>query len=136
LVIASILNCIILGLRNIKLVNFASPKWVYMLKLVEKWLSKTRKYKTVAGGSILSYSAIFKFWKNITSTIFFFWIDVFKSKVLNDLNEYWLIYGTCMSGGHLKFIRHFKSVFLWENWKKWTKNFVIMSLESLDQLWT
>jgi hypothetical protein len=41
--------------------NFASPKWVYLLKSVEKWLGKTRKYKTVAGGAILNYSAILKF---------------------------------------------------------------------------
>jgi hypothetical protein len=45
----------------IKSSNFESPKWVYMLKLVKKWLCKTRKYKTVVGGAILNYSFIFKF---------------------------------------------------------------------------
>jgi hypothetical protein len=44
-----------------EVVNFASPKWVYLLKLVEKWLCKTQKYKTVAGGAILNYSDILKF---------------------------------------------------------------------------
>jgi hypothetical protein len=57
----SILNCIILSLRNMKVHNFASPKWVYMTKSVEKCLCKTRKYKTMAGGAILNYSAILKF---------------------------------------------------------------------------
>jgi hypothetical protein len=35
--------------------SFGSPKWVYMLKSVEKKLKlcKTRKYKTVVGGAIL-----------------------------------------------------------------------------------
>jgi hypothetical protein len=75
-----------------EVLNFASPKWVYMLKLVEKWVCKTRKYKTVLGGAILNYSAILKFCKKITSTIFLLGIDVFKSKV---------------SGGHLEFLRHF-----------------------------
>jgi hypothetical protein len=36
--------------------NFASPKWVYMLKSVEKWHCKSRKYKTEAGNSILNYA--------------------------------------------------------------------------------
>jgi hypothetical protein len=40
---------------------FESQKWVYMLKSVEKWLCKSRKYKTVASGAILNYSAILKF---------------------------------------------------------------------------
>jgi hypothetical protein len=43
---------------------FASPKWVYMLKSVEKfekWLCKARKYKTMADGTILNYSFILKF---------------------------------------------------------------------------
>jgi hypothetical protein len=46
-----------------EVLNFASPKWAYMLKSVEKWLNKTRKNKTVAGGAILNYSAILKFLK-------------------------------------------------------------------------
>jgi hypothetical protein len=33
---------------------FASPKWVYILKSVEKWLCKIRKYKTVVSGAILN----------------------------------------------------------------------------------
>jgi hypothetical protein len=37
-----------------ELLNFANPKWGYMLKPVEK-------YKTVAGGAILNYSAILTF---------------------------------------------------------------------------
>jgi hypothetical protein len=32
-----------------KMLNFASPKWVYMLKSVEKWLCKTRKNKAEVG---------------------------------------------------------------------------------------
>jgi hypothetical protein len=44
-----------------EVLNLASPKWVYMLKSVEKWLYKRRKYKTVAGGVILNYSAVLKF---------------------------------------------------------------------------
>jgi hypothetical protein len=35
-----------------EVVNYASPKWVDMLKSVEKWLCKTRKNKTVVGGAI------------------------------------------------------------------------------------
>jgi hypothetical protein len=54
-----------------EVLNFASPKWVYMLKSVEEWLCKTRKYKTVVGGVILDYSSILKFGKKVTSTIFF-----------------------------------------------------------------
>jgi hypothetical protein len=45
---------------NMEVLNFASPKWVYMLQTVEKWLYKSRKYKKVAG-AILDYSAILKF---------------------------------------------------------------------------
>jgi hypothetical protein len=101
----AILNWIILGLRNMKVLNVASPKWVYMLKSVEKWQCKTRKYKTVAGDAILDLSDILKFWNKVTFTIFFLWIDVFKSKVSNDLNKNWLNYGTYMSGGHLEFSR-------------------------------
>jgi hypothetical protein len=59
--IDSVLNCIVLGPRNMKVLNFAIPKWVYASKLVEKWLSKSRKYKTVASGAILNYSVILKF---------------------------------------------------------------------------
>jgi hypothetical protein len=44
-----------------EVLDFASPKWVYILKLVERWLCKTQKYKTEAGGAILNYSAILKF---------------------------------------------------------------------------
>jgi hypothetical protein len=80
--IGSILNWIILGLRNMKVLNFARPKWDYLLKSVEKWLCKTWKNKTVVGGAILNYSSILKFWKKVTSTIFFVCIDVLKSKVL------------------------------------------------------
>jgi hypothetical protein len=43
--IDSILNKIMFGLRTMKVLNFASKKWVYMLKSVEKWLCNTRKYK-------------------------------------------------------------------------------------------
>jgi hypothetical protein len=39
-----------------EVINFASPKWVYMLKSVEKWLCKTLKYKIVVGGAIFNYS--------------------------------------------------------------------------------
>jgi hypothetical protein len=66
--------------------NLAIPKWVYMLKSVEKLLCKTRKYKTVVGGAILNDSSILKFWKKATSDT-------------NDLGENWLNYGTFMSGG-------------------------------------
>jgi hypothetical protein len=48
-----------------KVLIFASPKWFYMLKSVEKWLSKTEKYETVVGGAILNNSSIFKFSKKI-----------------------------------------------------------------------
>jgi hypothetical protein len=76
--IDSILYWIILPLKLMKVPDFASPKSVYMLKSVEKRLSKTRKYKTVIGGAILIYSSILDFWKKVTSTIIFLWIDVFK----------------------------------------------------------
>jgi hypothetical protein len=49
-----------------------------MLKSVEKWLCKTRKYKTVAGHLELLRHAILKFSKKF---------DVFKSKVSNDLDK-------------------------------------------------
>jgi hypothetical protein len=59
--IDSILNLIIVSLRNMKVLNFASSKWVYVLKMKnEKWLRKTRKYKTMVGGAILNYSSILK----------------------------------------------------------------------------
>jgi hypothetical protein len=91
----SILNWIILGLWNIKVLNFASSKWVYMLKSVEKWLCKTRKYTTVVGGAILNFSAILKFSKKVTSTIYFLCIDVVKSKCFKwfiwKLTELWNI---------------------------------------------
>jgi hypothetical protein len=104
--IDSVLNWIILNLRDMEVLSFASPKWVFMLKSVEKWLCKTRKYKTMAGCAILHYSAICKFWKKVTSKIFL-WIDVFKSKVSNDFDENQLNYGTFMSG-HLEFLPHFE----------------------------
>jgi hypothetical protein len=110
--IDSILNWIILSLRNMEVLNFASPKWLYMLKLAVEWLCKTRKYKTMAGGAILIYSPMLKFWKKVTSTIFFLWIDVSKSKVSNDLDENCLRYGKFVSGGHLEFICHFELLFL------------------------
>jgi hypothetical protein len=94
---------IILGLRSMEVLNFVSLKWVYMLKSVEKWLWKPRYLK-----QWLNYSSILKFWKKVTATIFFLWIDVYKSKVSNDLDENWLNYGTFVSGGHLDFIRHFQ----------------------------
>jgi hypothetical protein len=75
-----------------KVLNFAIPKWLYMLNSVEKWLCKTQKYKTVVDGAILNYSAILIFRKKITSTIFFLWIDVSKSKVSNDFDENLLNY--------------------------------------------
>jgi hypothetical protein len=56
-----ILNWIILSFRNMKVLYFASQKWAYMLKSVEKWLCRTRKYKTLVDGDILNYSSIFKF---------------------------------------------------------------------------
>jgi hypothetical protein len=46
---------------DMEVLNFASPKCVYMLKSVEKLLFKYQKYKTVVGGAILSYSSILKF---------------------------------------------------------------------------
>jgi hypothetical protein len=71
----------------VEVVNFASPKSVYMLKSVEKCLCKTRNYKKVAGSAIWNYSTTLKFWKKITCKVFFSSIDVFKSKVSNDLDE-------------------------------------------------
>jgi hypothetical protein len=70
--IDSILNWIILGLDKMKVLDFASPKWVHMLKLVEKWLCNTRKYISVACGAILNYSSILKFWKNVLLQYFFY----------------------------------------------------------------
>jgi hypothetical protein len=55
-----------------EVLSFASSKLVNLLNSVEKWLYKTRKYKTVVGGAILNHSSILKFWKNIISTIFFY----------------------------------------------------------------
>jgi hypothetical protein len=75
-------------------------------------MAVTRKYKTVVGGAILNYSSILKFWKKSYFYNIFLWIDVFKSKVLNDLDENWLNYGTFVSGGHLEFLRHFEVQFL------------------------
>jgi hypothetical protein len=62
---------IILGLRNMEVLDYASPKYVYTIKSVENWLCNTRKYKTVAGGAIFNHS-ILKFGKTNTFTIFFF----------------------------------------------------------------
>jgi hypothetical protein len=36
----------------------ASPKWIYMLKYVEKW--QNQKVKISGGGAILNYSSILK----------------------------------------------------------------------------
>jgi hypothetical protein len=69
--IDSILNCFILSSKNMKVPNIASPKWAYTLKLVEKWLCKTRKYKAVAGGAILNYSSILKFCRKLLLQYFF-----------------------------------------------------------------
>jgi hypothetical protein len=94
-----------------EVLNFASPKWVYMFKSVEKWLCKSWNYKTIAGGAILNYSAILKFWKKVTSTIFFMnWC--FQIQSLKDLDENWLNFGTFVPGGHLEFLRHFELIFL------------------------
>jgi hypothetical protein len=59
--INSILNYIIMGVKNMEVLNFASPKWVYMLKSVEKWL---------VGGVILNYSSILKICKSYFYNIF------------------------------------------------------------------
>jgi hypothetical protein len=99
--------------------NFASPKWVHMLKSFEKKLYRTRKYKTVVGGAILNYSSILKLWKKVTSTIFFLWFDVSKSKIFNDLHENGLNYGTFVSGGHLEFLHHFQVLFWWSSLPKY-----------------
>jgi hypothetical protein len=42
----------ILSFKNMEVLNFTRPKWIYMLKSIEKWLCKIRNYKTVAGGAI------------------------------------------------------------------------------------
>jgi hypothetical protein len=55
-----------------KVLDFASPKYVYMLKSVQKWLCSTRKYKTVVGGAILNCSSILKFGKQLLSQYFFY----------------------------------------------------------------
>jgi hypothetical protein len=86
--IDSISNCIIVSLRNIEVLKFASPKWFYVLKSVEKWLSKTRRYKTVVGATPSRITPPFwRFEKKIFLQYFFFLIDIFKSNVSNDLNE-------------------------------------------------
>jgi hypothetical protein len=56
-----------------KVLNFAIPKWAYMLKSVEEWMCKTRKYKTVYGGAlelllhyeVLMKSNFYNFWRKI-----------------------------------------------------------------------
>jgi hypothetical protein len=53
-----------------EVLNFASPKWAYMLKSVENWLCKTRKHKTVVGG-VLNYSSIL-FEKKLLLQYFFY----------------------------------------------------------------
>jgi hypothetical protein len=58
-----------------------------MLKSVEKWLCKTRKYKTVVGGAILELLLHFEVLKKSYLYNIFFYIDVLKSKVSNDLDE-------------------------------------------------
>jgi IS1 family transposase len=50
------------------------------------------------------------FWsfeKKNTSTIYFLWIIVSKSKISIDLEENWLNYETFVSGGHVEFVHHF-----------------------------
>jgi hypothetical protein len=74
---------IILSLGNIEVLYIASPKWVYMLKSAEKWLCKTRMYKTVVGGAILNYSSILKFGKKVTCTIFSFMNWCFQIQSFN-----------------------------------------------------
>jgi hypothetical protein len=59
-----------------------------MLKSVEKRLCKTWKYKTDVGGAILNFSSILKFWKKLIPQYFVQWIDVFKYKNSNDLDEH------------------------------------------------
>jgi hypothetical protein len=66
----------------------------------------------VVGGAILNFFSILKFWKKVSSTIFFLWIDIFKTKVSNDLQENWLNYGVFVSGGHLECLRHFDVLIL------------------------
>jgi hypothetical protein len=73
---------------------------------------KFLKYKTVVGGSILNYSAILKFGKKSYLCNEFLWIDVFKFKVFNDLDENWLNYVTFVCGGHFEFLYHFEVIFL------------------------
>jgi hypothetical protein len=96
--IDSILNWIILGLKNMEVLNFASPKWAYMFKSVEKWLCKSWKYKTVAGGAILNWSAILNFWKKITSTIFFYELMFPNPKFqMIYMNIDWIIEHSCLA---------------------------------------
>jgi hypothetical protein len=91
-----------------EVLNFATPKWVYMFKSLEKRLCKSWKYQSVAGYAILNYSAILKFWKKN----YFYDIFVFKLKVSEDLNESWMNSGTFVSSGHLEFLHHFDVLFL------------------------
>jgi hypothetical protein len=93
-----------------KVLNFANPERVYVLKLVEK-----------RPESILNYSSILKksYFYNI-----FFWIDVFKSKVSYDLDDNWLNYGTFVSNGHLEFLRHFQNSYFFFLWSRLPKYFI------------
>jgi hypothetical protein len=111
--IDSILDWIILSRRNIEVLNFTSPNWVYMLKSVEKWLCKTRKYKIVFEDAILITPPFWIFEKKCLYNIFFmnwcFQIQYFKW-FRRKLTELWNI--RVLSGGHLDFLRHFEVLFL------------------------
>jgi uncharacterized membrane protein YcaP (DUF421 family) len=50
--ISSILNNIFLGQMIAKVLVTTSPKWVYMLNSVQKWLCERQKKKTVVDGAI------------------------------------------------------------------------------------
>jgi hypothetical protein len=78
-----------------KVLNFTSPKWVYLIKSIEKWLCKTRKYIIVVAITLF----ILKFLK------------ISVSKVSNDLDANRLNYGTFVIGGHLEFLHHFEMLF-------------------------
>jgi hypothetical protein len=45
--------------------------FVIQILVYEKWLRKARKYKTMAGGAILNFSAILKFRKRYFYDIFY-----------------------------------------------------------------
>jgi hypothetical protein len=89
-----ILNWIILGLRNMEVLNFAIPKWVYMWKSVETCCARPESIKQwLAPSWILP-----PFWSfEKTLLLHYFFYKLMFSNRKFQMSTYWIIEHLCLA---------------------------------------